>query len=318
MIADLPQISFELTSVPEISINYVTRDDRSFSITNTEDREIASQVSTSNTSEDSQSLEVGGSPFPRGGISVTNSWTLEQTRENRRAYSKAVSETSSSSVEKTGGEIAVTLKVENQGFQVITLPSLTVAALQATTSNPVALIPVGNLQFDGQFSPLEIAPNGETPGTLIFRRELSLGKALDLLADSNSIVLQASAWQATDSEGRSFTHSLTDIGSKDALIVIDYGPRHERETGRAKETYYVSTVGGFDTKRITVGQALRDILRIPYNTGTTAWNEGGSVGETKDGLRDPWSLNRSLWLDRGERVLDLGPGARQLEGGVRF
>jgi hypothetical protein len=284
LIADLPQISFELTSVPEISINYVTRDDRSFSITNTEDREIASQVSTSNTSEDSQSLEVGGSPFPRGGISVTNSWTLEQTRENRRAYSKAVSETSSSSVEKTGGEIAVTLKVENQGFQVITLQSLTVAALQATTSNPVALIPVGNLQFDGQFSPLEIVPNGETPGTLIFRRELSLGKALDLLADSNSIVLQASAWQATDAEGRSFTHSLTDIGSKDALIVIDYGPRHERETGRAKETYYVSTVGDFDTKRITVGQALRDILRIPYNTGTTIWNEGGSVGETKDGL----------------------------------
>jgi hypothetical protein len=43
-------------------------------------------------------------------------------------------------------------------------------------------------------------------------------------------------------------------------------------------------VGDFDTKRITVGQALRDILRIPYTTGTTTWNDGGSAGETKDGL----------------------------------
>lgn len=284
LIADIPQISFLLTSVPEISITYTTRDEKSFTITNTEETETASQVKTSETSEESQALEVGGDPFPRGSVSVTNSWTTEQTRENRKAYSAAVAQTSTSAIESTGGAIAVTLKVKNRGFQVVTLQSLTVAALQVSPSNPSALAPVGNLQFDGQFSPIEIVPNGESSGTLIFSRELSLGKALDLLSDSDSIVLQASAWQATDADGRSYTHSLTDIGSKDALVIIDYGPRSERETGRAKETYYVSTVADFDLKRITAAQALKDILRVPYTAGTTAWGVSGSVPATRNGL----------------------------------
>ncbi len=285
LIADLPQISFQLTSVPEITVTYTTRDDKSFTITNTESKETASQVKTSETSEESQSLEVGGdSPFPKGTVGVTNSWSTEQTRENRKAYSTAISQTSGSSVESTGGSIAVSLKVKNRGFQVVTLQSLTVAALQVSPSNPSALVPVGNLQFDGQFSPIEIVPNGETPGTLIFSRELTLGKALSLLSDSDSLTLQASAWQATDADGRSYTHSLTDIGSKDALVIIDYGPRSERETGKVKESYYVSTVADFDAKRVSAAQALKDILRVPYTTGVTPWNVPGSVAATRNGL----------------------------------
>ena len=187
--------------------------------------------------------------------------------------------TSERGVVTTGGEITIALKVSNAGFQTVTLQSLTIAAFLTPRAGQSALVPVGNLQFDGQFSPIEIRPNGETPGTLIFSRDLSLGKALALLSDSGSIVLQASAWQATDADGRSYTHNLTDILSKNALVTIDYGPRIEQETGRAaKESYYVSTVGDFDTKTITVGDALERILRIDFNTGTTDWGVSGQAG----------------------------------------
>jgi hypothetical protein len=285
LIADMPQISFVLTSVPEISVNYTTTDQKSFSITNTESTETARQVTSSETSEESTALEVGGKdPFPRGTVSVTNSWSKAQSSENRKAHSEALTATSGSEVQSTGGSIAVTLSVRNRGFQVITLESLTVAALQSSPRQSGGLTPVGNLQFDGQFSPIEIGPNRASPGTLIFSRELSLGRALDLLADSDSIVLEASAWRATDPDGRSYTHSLTDIGSKDALVVVDYGPRYERETGRAKESYYVSTVADFDAKRITAAQAMRDILRIPYTTGTAAWAVAGQPSSTHSGL----------------------------------
>ena len=176
------------------------------------------------------------------------------------------------------------MKVSNAGFQTVTLQNLTIAALQTPPVGQSSLVPVGNLQFDGSFSPIEISPNGETPGTLIFSRELSLGKALDLLSDSGSLVLQASAWQTRDAEGRSYTHNLTNILSKDALVTIDYGPRIEQESGRAKESYYVSTVGDFDTKSITVGDALERILRIPFSSGSTNWGVSGEVEATFDGL----------------------------------
>lgn len=284
LIADIPTISFSLTSVPEISINYTTSEGQSLSITNTEQTETATQVRTSETSEEGTSIEVGGSPFPRGGVSVTNSWTREQVRENRRAQSRALTATSDSSVTTTGGEIAVSLKVINEGFQTVTLSSLSVAAFEAAQPGRNSLVPIGNLQFDGTFDAIQIGPNSETPVPLIFGRELSLGKALDLLDDSSSMVLQASAWQAVDPEGRSYTHNLTDIQSKDALVTIDYGPRIEQETGRATERYYVSTVGDFDTKSVTVGDALERILRIGFTTGTSEWGAAGGPGQTFEGL----------------------------------
>lgn len=78
LIADLPTISIDLTTVPEISINYTTSQGQSSTITNTESTEIASQVRTSQTSEESQSFEAGGTAFPKGTVSVTNSWTTDQ------------------------------------------------------------------------------------------------------------------------------------------------------------------------------------------------------------------------------------------------
>jgi len=67
---------------------------------------------------------------------------------------------------------------------------------------------IGNLDFDtsfGSFPEIDIEPNKSTPAPLIFQRDLSLGKTLDLLKNSDNLILEAATWQAKDADGRSFT-----------------------------------------------------------------------------------------------------------------
>ncbi len=299
-IADVPQLSFELTSVPDISVNYTDTQEETISNTDTMSSETATTTTTSQTSTESVGVEVSGTSGIEfsldnfgGSYSATVSesweksfsWTKSQSVENRRAHEKSVTATSSASVTQTGGEIALTLKVKNQGFQVVTLTNLSISALETDPRDATTVSVIGNLDFDtsfGSFPEIDIEPNKSTPAPLIFRRDLSLGKTLDLLKNSDNLILEAATWQAKDADGRSFTQNLTDIGAKDATVVIDFGPRAEKEDSRRKESYFVATTADFNNKRITVAEAMQDILKIPYTTGTAAWN--GSPTQTHNGL----------------------------------
>jgi len=292
LIADVPKLSFELSSVPDITINYTEGTAQTISNTDTMSSETATTVSSSQTTTESLGVEVsetGTAEFSLdnfgGSYSATVtenweqslSWTKSQSLENRRAYSRATTATTSKSVTNTSGQIAVTLKVKNRGFQVVTLTNLSLAALQTDPRNPSAISPIGNLDFDtslGAFPEIDIEPNRSTSSNLIFQRQLSLSKALDLLKNSDNLILEASTWQAKDVDGRSFTQSLTNIGAKDVSVIIDYGPRAEREDGLLKESYFVSTVADFNNKQITAEHAFNNILKIPFTTGTTQWKTG--------------------------------------------
>jgi len=226
-IADVPQLSFELTSVPDIRVNYTDTQSETISNTDTMSTETATTTTTttttSQTSTESVGVEVSGTSGVAfsldnfgGSYSTTVSesweksfsWTKSQSVENRRAYEKSVTATSSSSVTQTGGEIALTLKVKNQGFQVVTLTNLSISAVETDPRDSTTVSVIGNLDFDtsfGSFPEIDIEPNKSTPAPLIFQRDLSLGKTLDLLKNSDNLILEAATWQAKDADGRSFT-----------------------------------------------------------------------------------------------------------------
>ena len=276
-VADVPRLSFRLSSLPDVQIHATTREGTTTTIGVERSQESARTLTTSSTQESSYTVEqsittessisVLDAGFSVSGT-LSESWsqsvsmTQEQARENRTALSRSQETSREEGTELTGGTLRVTFAIENQGYQSVTLESLLVAATRSDPSDPTRFTPVANLAFDSPagFAPIEIPPNGETSDQLIFRAELELGVALSLLDDFRNLTLRPATWTAVDINDRSFNASLETIGTKCARVEIDFGPRHDRAT----EVYFVSAVTDFSSRAISVRAALTEILKLPF------------------------------------------------------
>ena len=136
-------------------------------------------ITRSNTYEQSVSEEVSGtigssfSPHNEFGISSsvtysasqqeTMSWTTTQSSENRQSKALMEQKTSESGVTNTGGNIAVLLKVQNRGYQTVTLSNMTISALQVDPKDLTQVQLVSGMDYDtasGSFPTFDITPNG--------------------------------------------------------------------------------------------------------------------------------------------------------------
>ena len=150
LIADLPKMRVEITSVPNISLNVTTNSGTSETREVTRSTESASTVSTSDTSSNSSSIEethsvgveLGYSAGLFGGVSgsvsydyshaTTNetafSHTLEQIDENRTLLSNTEAQEQSEGTVIDGGLLAVNVSIRNDGNVSFLIKSLVFGA----------------------------------------------------------------------------------------------------------------------------------------------------------------------------------------------
>jgi hypothetical protein len=282
-IADVPEISVQLQSIPDISISYTDNTSTSHTSEVTRTNESSSSLTHSSTYEQSVSQEisdtisdsvsltdfsVSASTTYSESVQETMAWTTTQTHENSTSLAQMQSATSQSGVTNTGGEIAVLLKVQNHGYQTITLSNMTVTALQVDPNDPTKQKLVTGMDYDttsGSFPTFDIGPNGES-NTLPFKASMTLGKTYDLLRSSRNVIIQPTTWNITDQDGHSYTHNLTNVNARAAQVIIDYDGVNSRQI----ENRYVATVTDFQKNRLSAATILGTVLNVDYTEGMTS------------------------------------------------
>lgn len=283
LVADVPHLSFELTSTPDITVIYGASKDtattvgvsstKGFSSTQTSSSTETNSTSVADSHEGSVSIGLdsfGGSyTYTHTTTKETSfSWSEEQSVENSQSYTNESQNSSAAGVNYSAGSLAVTLKINNDGYQAVTLKNLSLSAVQTDPSDRSRFTSiVGNLAYDNgaPFQDIPIAAKSSTSNSLIFSADIDLGTALSLVKESNNLVIKAATWDILDDQGRSFVYNSTETTAKDAMVLIDYGPR----SGMPSEKYLVATTAAGDQKGITVSHALHDILRIPYQNNAS-------------------------------------------------
>ena len=295
-IADTPKITFELNSPPSIIINYENTQGETTTATTEWGTESAHTVSTSHTTTEARTMEhsvgatigashefgiLGGTTVSASvnyqftiSNEVSNSYTSEQTSENRRTYNESYSYEQSQSYTYQDASLSVALNVVNTGFLAYTIENITLSAVEINPLDPDSVSPICNLNLDistSSFPETTIGPN-QAIENWVFTNTIDLDTAHHLLRDNRNLIIKVASYEIVDDQDRSFTHNMTEINNKTAAVLIDYGVGEEVH---APDKYMVATnASGADaTDGITVGSVFSDVMRLPYSTGTCTVND---------------------------------------------
>jgi Regulator of chromosome condensation (RCC1) repeat/Bacterial TSP3 repeat len=284
LVADVPQIGVRITTTPSISLNATTSTggETSYSVERTSSfsqSQTNSQSSTASTAveiTDSVSASLGFSGWSlSGSVSYDYSkstskeqsftWSNDQTTENSQGLTNAQTQSANNSETLSGGSMSVAVDIVNAGNLGFTVENVIIGAVMLDPTSTAVLAPVGNLNLDTTFSSFpkfSLGP-GQSSDNLVFTNNgLDLGTAETLLLNSTGLNVGVSAYEITDEQGRAFAHDLTAIGAKTATVMIDYAGIN----GRDQERYLVATKADPDRLRVTAGEVMRNILRIPFTT----------------------------------------------------
>lgn len=306
LIADLPKIGIELASLPDIRMQYTDTDSQTTEHTVSRTDTTVSADSTTNSTQNSTSVEVSESTkssnselvifsspiikYSRTRTETTTDtetfgWSETHSSENSEALSQAESWAQSNSNTLTGGSILTTVQIANRGDLSFTVSSLTVGAVMLDPFSGEVMTPVGNLAFDNSatWQPFTLGP-GSTTGNLVFSNTtLDAGITRQLLADSSGLMLEVATYELTNEEDVGFSHNLTDVMARTASVIIDYG------LDRARETYMVATNVDAERLRVSAGDAMTDILRIPFTVSAD-----GALASVRDVSED--LATNSYWI----------------------
>lgn len=347
-VADMATIAVDLTAVPEIDLDFTESTGSSRNVSTTYEQSESNSISRDWGGETSRQLEVGHtfsvsntqtvgaeisvSPTDLGGsVSYENSltigfesstsqtrgssvnWSKSASEENSQAYAETVSLTEDEGSTYSGGFLRVTARVRNDGHIPYDLENLTLSAVLFDPKRPFDIESVGTMEFsDGGF-PLTSILSGES-APLNFSTNLTLGKAQQLLRDSENIVIMPGTYRLLDIDDRSLLLVDRDVSARTAEIVIDYGVDAARE-----DKHRVSVNRGDGSRFISLEAALEDVLDLNVETGTGYWTYGNEAqaSETAPGLlrignyaMDSSNDSNRYWLiahnrnGDGERVTD--------------
>jgi len=287
LIADVPKFRVEITSVPEVTLFYETTDDESKVVSTDRSTESANTVTTSDTSSNSRSVEethsVGASVTVDvsigGGVEGTVSYdyshattsesgfsnTAEQSKENRQALSRGEAFESGSSLTTSGGTLAVSLRILNDGDAAFKVESLVLGSVMTDGSANGKVSPIANLNFDttfNSFSSFTLAAKQST-GDLVFNNSsLDLETAKRLLRDSSGLIVAVASSEIVDETGVAFAFRQDAIVANTASVILDFGGN------RPSERYLVATNTSASNGRVKVKQAFENILKVPYQIDT--------------------------------------------------
>ena len=289
LIADVPKLAIEITSVPQVELNYTNSSSEAVTITNEHTEESAREVTISDTSGNSYAIEdsisVGvGLEVKAGGTDsgVTGSLNVEvsqkvtsessfshteaQRLENRQALSRSQAVEEMSGITQLGGALELNLKIRNDGDIAFRLDNLILGAVKMSPLHNGQLEPIANLNIDTsylQFPQTTLAPKQST-GNIIFNNDnLNLGEAKSLLRDASGLIVDVALSEVVAQDGVAFAFNRTEINVKTATVIIDFGGY------LPTENYLVATNVNAQTKRVSVQNIMTDILRAPYSTSDT-------------------------------------------------
>jgi len=290
LIADLPQISVEVTSAPDISLNYTETNGTSTTVSTNRSQSSSISVTSSETTEESSSVEnaikagveigyevsVGTDTGVKasGKISMERSLALTKTSSTSKTEEQSTEDTTTmekgEAFEKShelsagDGSLAVTVEIANTGHLTYSLQNLFLSATYYDPAKNNPFVPVGNLPFDskkGIFPAFSLAP-GQKTGPLNFAAtELNLNTMKGLLRDSRGLSIRPAIFDLLDADGTPFNFNNTGIDAQTAMVLIDFGGAG----GRRNLTKLIAVNGNPD-ESISVDAVLRKVLKLAVET----------------------------------------------------
>ncbi len=297
LIADIPQIDIQLTSAPDIFLNYTTTSGSSSTISTNRSQSSSQSVSSSKTLGQSTSFEqsytsgreismetevelaASGGVTQKVGVKLnysntftfgqesSQSWTAEQSQENSTAVDQGRAFEESNSIANSGGGLAVTVQIRNGGNISYRLTNLFLSATYIDLSRPDPIVPVGNLKFENSlgFQPFTLAPD-ELSGQLNFATaELSIATTKSLLADAQGLIISPAVFDMLDENGVSYTFNNTAMRSQDAMVIVDFAGLNAQDTLRLM----VATNADSQQAGISIADVLQKVLRLSVTTDET-------------------------------------------------
>jgi alpha-tubulin suppressor-like RCC1 family protein len=301
LVADVPQIGVRITTTPSLGVNAqdTNGNETSYSVERTSEFSQSQTNSNSSTAStaveitNSVSAELGFSGWSLSGsvsydYSKTTSkeqsftWSSEQSAENTQGYTNASDQAASNSQTLSGGSISVAVDIVNEGNLGFTVENVIIGAVMLDPLSDQVLAPVGNLNFDTTFSSFptfSLGPRQRSDNLVFSNNGLDLATIRTLLQNSTGLNVAVSAYEITDENGRAFAHNLTAIDAKTATVMIDYAG----VAGRAQESYLVATKADPNRLRVSAGEAMGTILRIPFTTNAL----DGSLTQVRNVAANP-------------------------------
>lgn len=298
LIADIPQIDVQLTSAPDIFLNYTTNSGSSSSVSTNRSQSSSQSVTTSETLGQSTSFEhshtIGASVAVQFGVKLgttgagtdsgvtttlsytaglaygqesSQSWSEEQSQENSTALDQGEAYEQSNDISTSSGGISMAVQLSNGGDISYTLSNLFLSATYLDLTRPDPIMPIGNLKFENSlgFPAFTLAP-GESSGLLNFASsELSIDTAKGLLADSNGLIIQPAIFDMLDENGVSYTFNNTAMQVQDAMVIIDFAGLN----GLRNLRLMLATNADPNISGINVSEALQSIIGLSVVTDAT-------------------------------------------------
>jgi hypothetical protein len=198
---------------------------------------------------------------PSTTIDTAIDFTQTQLQQNQRTLTQDRAVAQSHQVAESGATLRVPAIIENRSHVAFRCTNLFLGAVLVEFDG--SLIALGNLELDESivttFVPFALAP-GERIGPANFVTPiLELSAAFDILQSGRALIINIATYELDDSKGTPYAFASTDVGSKTALVAVDYGAGT-----RQPELYQVAT--DFDPTHpgVTAAQIFQNILYVPY------------------------------------------------------
>ncbi len=313
-IADMAQVSVDLTSLPHVDMVFSTSTSSAYSVSTGHQQGTSNSIGHDWGGESSQQLEIGHtdslsntttvgvevelSAEPSATFSLENSltlgfensinetngsvvnWSTSEQQENSSTYEESVSVSEEVGSSYSNGILELTAKVKNQGHIPYDLENLTLSAFFFSPQRPFDIEPIGTLTYsDGEF-PTTTILSGESP-PLNFSTEVTLSKAQRLLRDSENIVVMPATYRLLDASNSSLLLDDEGVSLRTASITVDYGIQVARQ-----DKYRIAVNNGDGSKSISLASAMQDILGLSISQGPGEWIYGddASASTTPSGL----------------------------------
>lgn len=309
LVADLPELKVEITSLPDIGYDFLdsTSHQREGSTTRSNSTSFSASTtygtSTTVGVEATAEASVGLFTPPSASASVTASaestvsFSATASLENESTYSKMVSEGVEQNTTWNGGKVDLTVKVSNPGHIAYTLRSLTLSATKAADGQH-PFQPLATLSYPG-FTQQSLA-GGDVVENLIYENnDLTLQDTRTMMTAARSMTVKPALLEITDINGTPFAFTQQGVDARTAKILVDYGPYAETEL------YRVAVNSDNTHPGEKLDTILSSILNIPY-TESSGLDTVRTLPASKPNGTARWIITKRSDLGQGnvETVYD--------------
>ncbi|HEX8795629.1 MAG TPA: thrombospondin type 3 repeat-containing protein [Polyangiaceae bacterium] len=199
---------------------------------------------------------------PSTTIDTSYSFTDQQIRQNQQTATREEALSMSHQIAASAATLKVPTVIYNPSHVGYRVTNVFLSAVLVDPSG--AQLALTNLAVDQDivttFQPFAIAAGDHTGPTVFSSPAMEVNTGLEILTDGRGLLLSLATYELDDSSGKAFVFDTTDLGTKTALVAIDFGAKSKRQP----ELYQVAT--NFDPAHpgVTAAQLFQNVLFVPY------------------------------------------------------